>query len=315
MESQKKHIKIDYLILYLSIPTTRSMESYLCSDIANIILLYLDKNSSFHFLNATKQFHQFKKSLYEKYLFNHDIITNYQIAPHIKHLKSTNIPNIKYPNLISLSINPPYNKSSFLNFVKLPKTLQSLKIKSVDFKIFGRLPDTLQSLEIDNQCGAIPNKFLDRLPSNLKSLKIDSNNPPIEKLPNGLINLELTNCKRSFHNLPISLQHLKIVYIYKNDGSINHLPNGLQSVDIGYYDQNIAITKLPLKLASLSLICFDYSKILNNLPNTLKILQIPWGGFHGKFDNLPKSLEIIKISRFCSEPLDYIPKNIDILFI
>ena len=164
---------MDYRI---SIYQSYIMEQYLCPDIVINILRFLDKDTSFHFLNIAKFMEPNKHLLYEKYKFNGIHIENNNIKQHIKNLGYYNyIYPIKqidielYTNLRYLSVwqNNLGNSLDILsehlhtlqivdNYynqpqINLPSTLKILSIQSHAFdQPLENLPD-LEKLVIFNQ--------------------------------------------------------------------------------------------------------------------------------------------------------------------
>ena len=106
------------------------MEHCLFFDIVNHILSYLDKNSSFNFLNTIKIMGQYKQILYNKYVFRHTKIENDKVKKHIKHLKIfKHFPSLTdYTNLISLELWYLVGKQYNDIILKLPNEIQSLTI-------------------------------------------------------------------------------------------------------------------------------------------------------------------------------------------
>lgn len=309
---------------------TITMETYFYPDIIHNILHYLDKDSSFHYLNTTKTLQQFKKILYRKYLFDHELmimndaqyfikynkLKNDNGEQYIKNLKSTNTLVSRFPNLVSLTI---HYEESLISFDALPKGLQSFKIISkTHFLMLGKLPNSLKFLEICNANTTLPKRFLSGLPINLETLILRSNNPPLDNLPKNLKKLEIDSCYFDgvLDKLPPNLEELKISSISHNDGNINELPNNLKFLDIEVFFPRNVIYRLPAKLRSLRLnYCHDYNQFLSNLPDTLESLDIFTGAFGGILNNLPSNLKLLKLSKHYSKSLDHLSKNIEILFI
>lgn len=310
-----------------------TMETYFYSDIINIILHYLDKDSSFHYLNTTKTLQQFKKILYGKYLFDHELIImndaqyfikynklkNDNSEQYIKNLKSTNALVSRFPNLVSLTI---HYEESLMSFDALPKGLQSFKIISkTHFLMLGKLPNSLKFLEICNANTTLPKKFLSDLPINLETLILHSNNSPLDNLPKNLKKLEIDSCyfDGTLDKLPPNLEELKISSISYNNGNINKLPNNLKFLDIGVFFPRNVIYRLPAKLQSLRLnYCYDYNQFLSHLPDTLELLDLftsPFNAFDGTLNNLPSNLKLLKLSKHYPKSLDHLSKNIEILFV
>lgn len=167
------------------------MESFLIPDIIPIILEFLDKDSSFHFLHTTKCMLPFKTQLYNKYIFVHKKIKKKNINKHIVNIRKTNPKNLKiYPNLKHLTICDPSFCGQLIN---LPKTLQSLTLEDCD--------------DFDEP--------IDDLPQNLKLLKLlscTSFDNPINKLPHQLHYLHIDSYAfhQSLNFLPGNLQKLKL---------------------------------------------------------------------------------------------------------
>ena len=65
-------------------------ESYLFSDIIDNILRYLDKNSSFNFLNICISLHSTKYKLYGKYIFDYHKSLDSHLFQRVKHLRISN---------------------------------------------------------------------------------------------------------------------------------------------------------------------------------------------------------------------------------
>lgn len=201
------------------------METYLQYDIVSIILSYLNKKSSFNFLDSAKFLSPYRKILYGKYTFLKPKILNDHILEHIKTLLCSFVNNIsKYKTLRTLTI----DNDSFSEPLKhLPGTLQSLTIISSHFnRSINYLPKFLTYLNINSK---IFDKFVDKLPITLKTLKLNcngysdvsENGSLLNDLPIGLESLSLE--KYDFNDyvpdsFPINLKKLtlKIVIIFTN---------------------------------------------------------------------------------------------------
>ena len=73
-------------------------------DIIQYILYFLDKNSSFNFLNTCKKLTSLKYILYQKYIFDDKKINNSKIKKYIKNVKGIDMNFDKlfnYPNILS----------------------------------------------------------------------------------------------------------------------------------------------------------------------------------------------------------------------
>lgn len=209
------------------------MESYLNSDIIQSILRFLDKTSSFSFLNTANFMIQHRSQLYDKYYFYDNRVNNEpqnshssnsfapsfnkedQLRTKIKHLICANIQSIHFhTNLSSLEI---FCSSFDKPLINLPRTLQRLTISHCyQFNSsINDLPETLQSLTIFN-CWAF-NQPLDHLPNNLQSLKLcfcNSFNQPFDNLPN-LKTLKLSSCNEFNHPITHLHEKIKSIMIHK----------------------------------------------------------------------------------------------------
>jgi len=227
----------------------------LCSDLIVVILAYLDKDSKFHFLNIAKFLGPMKKTLYDKYLFDHDKIGNYEIKKHIKHIKCSLFDHHLYEKLESVKMTCQY-PNCFVN--KLPTTLKTLEI----IKNYGGeteyydFPPNLESLSIRNDHIILKRK----LPKTLKSLS-----------------LSFSKLDYSLDNLPSNLESLAIICFTFNK-PINNLPTSLINLSISSSNFNQSLDKLPENLETLTIkgigINYNFNQSLDNLPSTLQSLKI-----------------------------------------
>ena len=209
------------------------MEHYLHPDIVSHILPYLNKKSSFNFLNTTKLLSPCRKFLYGKYVFNKAKIMDHGIIKYVKILECVNINNIiNYKNLISLTIN---NKIFNNRIDNLPAKLESLTIISDKF-----------------------NRPLDNLPKSLIYLKINGKSfeQSLNKLPTTLKTLKIYFCDG---------------YEYDEESKLNDLPDGLRVLQLDNYDFSIMPNKFSSGLRELVLKnCHDINQLYGHWPLSLE---------------------------------------------
>lgn len=253
------------------------MEQYFQPDIISNILLYLNKDSSFYFLNIATFLQPIKRILYEKYMYSDHLIENNDIKKYIANIKISEIKYAsEYENLKSLAF---YNLFFNTIFPKLPSKIESLLFYSQIFnQPIDNLPNTLTSLTIISSQFDQP---INNLPLSLKSLTIksDSFSQSFDQLPKTLQSLNV-NCwifKHQFDNLPETLQSLTIK-CNTFDFPLDKLPKGLKVLDIySINGMSYPLDKLPNTLETLSLTGDVFIKVnpdLNILPKSLKILQV-----------------------------------------
>lgn len=179
------------------------IDEYLYDDIIMNLLRFLNKDSSFTFLNTCKQLNVRKVHLYSKYEFYSKKIVKSQYRDLVKHViicdsfkaSLDNLPK----NLVSIRINAPLFNHKLDN---LPNTLESLFIKSDNFdQQMDKLPQNLTSLELD--CYKF-NKLLDKLPPTLKSLKIKCIlfDKPLNNLPLVIESVIINSWSYMVYNIP-----------------------------------------------------------------------------------------------------------------
>lgn len=258
------------------------MEIYLNADILSHILKYLDKDSSFDFLNIATFMIKYRQMLYDKYLFCDDRIMNREICKRIKKVICETPNNVnKYTNLILLIIDGCGTFNDPL--INLPSTIQSIKIFSDEFnQTLDYLPKSLLSLDIlyrNTFSKAQFNQPINNLPKTLKSLYIDIDNfnQSLDYLPNDLQKLKIKNTlqfNQPIDKLPRSLISLELLYCDAFDQSINNLPENLQSLMIHHCVKfNQKINKLPQNLKSLRITecgLFDYSQLCDVIPESFE---------------------------------------------
>lgn len=236
------------------------MEPYLCSDIINNISQFLDKKATFNFFNIAKFMVKYRHLIYDKYLFDIEMVQTCKISYQIKHLKCCNLKLIHvYPNLISLEIRNEYFKSKIAN---LPLGLKKLVINSHDFNLpLDNLPENLESLIIKGRICHYPTIF-----------ENSHFNKPMDKLPKKLLQLEITS--------------------ERFDQSLDNLPSSLQSLIITSNRFNQTLDYLPKTLHTLKIMNRHFDKPLNLLPENLNTLVIS-PLYNLNFDALPKSIKNI----------------------
>jgi len=225
------------------------MEIYFTADVISNILTHLNKDDSFSFLNMTKDMNQYKRILYNKYLFDHDK-TEINFRQYVKNLKCYNVKYVDhYKNLQSLVIYMHINTENKRQ-TKLPESIKSVKLQSCDNYnyLLQILPVSLQSLIILSWTF---NEVVDTLPNTLQSLHIDSR-----------------HFNQLVSKLPISLKSLTIDCGSFNQ-SISNLPDTLQKLEIYSANFNQPIDKMPTSLESLKIIGKKFNQPIEHLPKSI----------------------------------------------
>lgn len=262
------------------------METYLNFDTLSNILQFLNKNSSFNFLNIASFMLQYRQMIYDKYLFDDEKIMDREICRRIKKVTCETLKRIdNYASLVTLEIDNK-NDSFDESLINLPPTIQSIVLNSNKFnRTLNELPKSLLSLKIVYSDPITKSKFnqsVDNLPDTLTSLYIDTDyfNQSLDYLPDGLQKLTINNNEhfnQPIDKLPKSLVSLGIRYCDEFNQSTNNLPENLQSLEISCCDNfNQQIDKLPPYLKSLKIMeceSFNYTQSQDKFPKDLEVIM------------------------------------------
>lgn len=282
------------------------MEYYFNSDIVTNILNYLDKPSSFNFINTAKFMETNRKHLYVKFRFAHDKIQNDDIRQYIEHLSKDTSDDIEsYTNLRSLRIRLIANDEVF----NIP-TLRALEFK------YNGIPHKLGYVQANSLRRPI-NVFSESICE--MKLELSHFNEQLYNLPKYLrkLDIQCPDFNHPLDNLPNTLKELKITS-EKFNQNLNTLPVNLESLIIvlqtrAYFPHDYSNTlnsfkKLPCSLKSFELICETFNENLDHLPQSLTSLVIKSDRFNKPLNNLPYSLQSLNIKAFdFNQPLDVLP--------
>ena len=314
------------------------MSEYFLCDIIYNILIFLDKNDSFSFINSNKYLSNHKHFLYDKYIFKLKYAENLD-AKYYNYIKIAKLYDFhdadislgaifcicsKLINLKKLTINSCVLLHTLDN---LPPNLIELRIGLLLIKqrLFNKLPSSLLTLHINvYEFTNYPINYLLNLPSNLQNLQINSSyfNEELSNLPSSLkkliINGDIFN--KPINNLPNNLTDLILKCQIFNQ-SLSKLPNNLQRLKLysKHFDQSL--NKLPESLTNLSIDCYNYgygpfNNKINVLPKKLKKIKTCNIDFPIHLKSLPNSLESLIISSYnFDESIINLPNELKYLII
>ena len=245
-------------------------------DVYHEMIKYCDKDTSFFLTNScTYLYTKLSRILYEKYVFNHDKITNNSIRKYIYKISNISVDSddiLMYPNLktiegrmyyftnVYLCSNNIVEKITCLKYDRLDmadglwslhrfKSLRILHINVTYFNvdITGKIPSTVEILRIHSMSFQ---QKVDGLHDNLLELYLDCYffNQSVDNLPRKLkiLGIKSINFNKPLNNLPNGLQEL-VIKGHKFNQSLNKLPNTIQMLIINSIDldkNNIDMGKL-----------------------------------------------------------------------